>query len=107
MPRVYLHDYRLAVFPDRRFHRQLVDVRFQVFLSLPAVAIESLPEVSLAIKQTDADHRNVQIGRAFDVIAGQYSKPAGVNGKRLMQAEFSREIRHRTRPQNPSVPRAP
>ena len=38
--RLDLHRDGFAVGADRRFHRQMVDVRLQVFFLLPAVAIE-------------------------------------------------------------------
>ena len=69
----------------------------QVLFLLPAVAVEPLPEVSLTVKQPDADQRNVQIGGALDVIAGQNAQAAGINREGLVQAELRREIRHRPR----------
>ena len=93
--------------PDRRFHGQLIDIRLEVFFLLPAVAIQALPEVALAIKQADADQRNTQVGCALDVIAGENAQSAGIYRNRLVQSEFRGEIGHRTRPQNAGVPRAP
>ena len=55
-----LHRHGLAVDSDGGFHRQLVDVRLQIFFLLPAVAIEALAEISLAVKQADADQRNIR-----------------------------------------------
>ena len=55
-----LHRDRLAVWSDGGFHGQLVDVGLEIFFLLPAVAIEPLAEISLAVKQSDADQRNVQ-----------------------------------------------
>ena len=101
------HHHRLAVRPDRRLHRQLVDVGLQVFFLLPAVAIQPLPEISLAIKQADADQRNVQVGSALDMVAGKNAQAAGIDRNRFVQAELSREIRHRARPQNAGMRRAP
>src|SRR5437870_4620426 len=42
-----LSRHRLAVGADREFHWELVEVGFEIFLLLPAVAIESLTEISL------------------------------------------------------------
>ena len=53
-----LHRDRLAVRADRGFHRQLVDVGLEVLFLLPAVAIQPLAEISLAVKQADSDQRN-------------------------------------------------
>ncbi len=105
--RLDLHRDRLALGPDGRLHGQLVDVGRQIFFLLPAVAVQPLAEISLAVKQADADQRNTQVGRALDVIAGQHAESAGINGNRLVQAEFGGEIRDRTRPQNARVPRSP
>src|ERR1019366_783933 len=55
MAGINLHYDRSAVLPDGRFHCQLVDIGFEVLLALPAVAIESLAEISLAIKQAHAN----------------------------------------------------
>ncbi len=102
-----LHRDRLAVRSDRRFHGQLVDIGLEVFFLLPAGAIQALAEISLAVEQADADQRNVQIGRALDVIAGQHAQAAGIFRNGLVQAEFGGEIGHRTRPQNAGVPGSP
>ena len=73
-----------------------VDV--EVFLVLPAVAVEALREIALVVVQTDADERNPEVGRALDVIAGEDAEAAGVDRQRLVQPELRREIRHRPRP---------
>ena len=98
---------RLAVLADRRLHRKLADVGRQVFFLLPAGAVQPLPEISLAIEQADADQRNVQIGRALDVIAGQHAQAAGINRQGFVQAELRRKIGHRPRPQHAGVRGAP
>ena len=92
---------------DGRLHRLLVDVRLEIFFLLPAVLIKPLAEISLAVKQADADQWNIEVGRALDVIAGQDAQSAGIDRNRFVQAEFSREIRHRARPQNAGVRCAP
>src|SRR5262249_41223686 len=53
--RFRLHHYRPAVCSDRQLHRQLIHIGLEILFLLPAVAIEPLPEVTLAIKQADAD----------------------------------------------------
>jgi len=74
---------------------------------LPAIAIEALAEVSLAIKQAHANQRDSEVGGALDVIAGENSKSAGIHRKRFVHAKFGGEISHGTRSQNTGVPRAP
>ena len=101
------HHDRPAVFPDGGFHGKLVDIGLQVLFALPAVAIEALAEISLAIKQAHADERNAEIGGALDVIAGQNSKSSRINRKRFVHAEFGGEIGHGTGPQHAGVARAP
>src|SRR5882724_3520693 len=65
-----------AVGADRRLHRQMIHIGLNVFFLLPAVAIETLPEISLTVEQADADERNIQIGSALDVIACQDAQAA-------------------------------
>ena len=85
----------------------LIDIGLDVFFLLPAGAIEALAEISLAVKQSDADQRNTQVGSALDVIAGQHAEAAGVFRNRNVQAEFGGEVRHRPRPQNAGMPGSP
>jgi hypothetical protein len=85
----------------------LVDIGFEVFFMLPAVAIEALAEISLAIKQAHADQRDAQIGSALDVIARQDSKSTGIDRQRFVHAKFGGEVSHRTGPQHTGVARAP
>ena len=102
-----LHYDRSAVGPDRRFHGKLVDIGLEVFLMLPAVAVKTLAEISLAIKQAHADERDAEIGGALDVIASQNSKSTGIDRERFMHAEFRGEISHGPRPQHAGVARTP
>ena len=107
MARLDLHRHRDAVRSDGRLHGQLGDVPFEVILLLPAVLVQPLAEVALAVKQTDSDQGNTEVGSALDVVARQDTESAGVNRDRLMQPEFRREIGDRPGPQNTSVRRAP
>ena len=107
MTGIDLHHDRSAVFPDGRFHGKLVDIGLQVLLVLPAIAIEALAEIGLAIKQAYADEGDAEIGGALDVIPGQNSKSAGIDGQRLMHAKFGGKISHGTGPQHTGVARAP
>src|SRR6266446_2090621 len=87
-----LYQHGLAIRIDSELHRQFINIGFEIFLLLPAVAVQPLPEISLTIKQADADQWNSEIGCALDVVAGQHAQSAGINRNRFMQAEFSREI---------------
>src|SRR5260370_33885749 len=97
----------LAAGSDGRFHGQLVDIHLQGFFLLPAAAVEPLPEVALAIKQADADERNAQVRGALDMIGGENSQAAGVDGNRFMQSELSGEIGHRAGAQDAGVVGSP
>src|SRR5580692_122083 len=76
MPGIHLYLYRPAIFSDRRFHCQLIDIGLEILFPLPTVAVETLAEISLSIKQTHTNQRNSQIGGALDVIAREHSQSA-------------------------------
>src|SRR6185295_5997047 len=98
--RFNLHVDGLAAYADRRLHRQFVGVRLQVFFLLPAVPIEPLTEISLAVKQADADQWNVEIGCALDVVSRENTKPSRVHRNGLVQPKLGREISDRPGTQN-------
>src|SRR6185312_6752074 len=104
---VNLHDDGLAVRADCRLHGQLAYIALQVFFLLPAVAVEALVKVSLAVEQSDADQRDSKIGSALDVISRENSQASGINGKGLVQAELGGEIRDWARPQDTCMDCAP
>ncbi len=79
----------------------------QILFLLPALAIQALAEVALAVEQADSDQRNIEVGRALDVIAGEHAQAARVNRQRFVQPELGREVRHRPRPQNAGMRGAP
>ena len=106
-PRLNLHHHRLAVLSDCRLHRQLIHVGLQVLFPLPAAVIQPLQKVALPVKQPNPNQRNVQVGRAFDVVARQHAQAAGINWQRFMQPELRGEVGHRTGPQHARVGRAP
>src|ERR1700730_10288455 len=60
----------LALKSDGGLHRQLIGVSRQVLFPLPAISVQTLAEIALAIKQTNADEGNAQVRCALDVIAG-------------------------------------
>ena len=97
----------LAVDSYGGFHRLLVDVGLQIFFLLPAVAIEALEKISVAVKYADADQRDIEIGGALDVIAGKHSESAGIHRNRFVQAELGGKIGHWTRTQRAGMFRAP
>jgi hypothetical protein len=74
---------------------------------LPAIGVKPLAEIPLLVEKPNSDKRNAQIGSALDVVAREYSKPAGVNRYGLVDAKFGRKVSDRTWAKNPSVTRAP
>src|ERR1019366_6862694 len=102
-----LHADGFAVGADGGLHGELIDVGMEVLFVLPALAVEALGEVALAIEQAHADQGNAEVGRAFDMVTGQHAEAARVDGQRFMQAEFSGEIPNRARTQDPGMDGAP
>ena len=92
---------------DGGLHGELIDVGLEILFALPAVLVEALQEVSLAVEEADADERDVEIGCALDVIAGEDAEAAGVDGQRLVQAELGREVGDGARTQHAGVGCAP
>ena len=88
-------------------HGQAVDVGVQVFFLLKTLHIQPLAEISLIVKQANADQRHAQVGSTFDVVAGQHAQAAGINGQRFVQAELGGKVSHRTRLQHAGVRGAP
>ena len=103
-PRVSISiDDGLAVGADGGLHRQLVDVGLEVLFVLPAVLVEALAEVALAVEEADADERDAEVGGALDVVAGEDAEAAGVDRQRLVQAELGGEVGDRAGPQDAGV----
>ena len=75
--------------------RQLVGVEDGVALLLPAVAVERLLEVAVAVEQADADERDAEVGGRLEVVAGEDAEPAGVLRQHRGDAELGREVRDR------------
>ena len=96
-----------AILADGRLHGALIDVGLEVLFTLPAILVEALQEVALAIEQADADEGNIEVGGALDVVAGEDAEAAGVDGQRLVQPELGGEIGHGARPQDAGMFRHP
>jgi hypothetical protein len=65
-----------------------VGVEGRIALLLPAVGIEGLPEVPLAIEQSDGHERDAEVARGLEVVSGEYPEAAGVRRQRLADAEL-------------------
>ena len=59
---------------------------------LPAVGVDVLVQVALRVHEPDGNHRETEVARLFQVVAGEESKPPRVEGKRVVEPVFSREI---------------
>ena len=88
----HLDDERSSGRCRHQLHWHLVEVALRVELGLPAVRIQYLFEVPLAIEQPHADEWQSQIAGGFQVIACEDAEPARVDWERLHQTEFEREI---------------
>ncbi len=58
--------------------RQLSRICFYVGFFLPTFAVEVLPKISEMVKQAYRYQRQAEIARRFQMIAGQHSKPTGI-----------------------------
>src|SRR5579864_6100461 len=79
-PRLDLHSDRFAFPSNSGFHGHLADVGLEVLFLLPTVPVQLLPEIALPVEQTDAHQRKPQVGCALDVVPGENSESAGIDG---------------------------
>ena len=88
-----LEEQRLAVLLAQAARDgEAVHVVLRVALDLPAGGVDLLLEVALAVEQADADERDVEVGGALEVVAGEDAEAAGVDVDGLVQAELHREV---------------
>ena len=97
----------LPVGRARRLGGQQLGGRADVLGVLPAVAVDALAEVRLAVEEPDRDQRQPQVGRALEVVAREHAEAAAVDGQRLVDAELGREVGDRADAQRPGVHRRP
>ena len=57
-------------------HRLAAALQVSGHVELPAVGVEALLEVALAIEERDADERQAQVAGLFDMVAGQHAEAA-------------------------------
>ena len=77
---------------DEWTDRHEVEVVLRIVLHLPAVGVEDLVKIALAVEETDADERQSQVAGRFEVIAGQHTQTARIDAQAFGQAELGREI---------------
>ena len=73
-------------------HRQPVRVLRWKGLELPAVGVQRLVEVALAIQQPDRHQRQAEVAGRLEMIAGEHPETAGVLLQGLRQTELGREV---------------
>ena len=101
------NDDGLSVRTKGRLNRQLGRLDLGVRFLLPALLVDALRKIALDVQQADADEGDAQVGRAFQVVAGQHAQAAGIDRQRLVDAEFGREVGGRPLAENSGVRRAP
>ena len=58
--------------------------------------VDLLFEIAVSIKQRNADEREAEVARRLCVIAGENAQAAGIDRDRFVEAEFRREVGHRS-----------
>ena len=76
----------------QRHDRQLARIVIRVHRLLPAIRIDDLAEVALAIQQADSKDRYAQIACGLELVARDVAEAAGVDGQRLLQHELHAEV---------------
>src|SRR5439155_7154194 len=83
---------RNAFASPHQFQREFADVAFAISFLLPALRIDALLEIAIAIKQTDSNQRQIQIARRLQMVARQNAQAAGIKWQRAMDAELRTKI---------------
>ena len=73
--------------------RQALGIVVRIALGLPIARVEPLPEVPVAVEQTDRDERHAEIRRRLQVVAGEHAEPARVDRQALVEPELAGEVR--------------
>jgi len=60
--------------------------------ALVAVGVEALAEVAAAVEERHPDHREPEVGRRAQAVAGEHPEPAGVRGDRRIEGDLHREV---------------
>src|SRR5207249_10030131 len=74
----------------REWHAVGIDV--DVTLLLPAVGVELLPEVAVAVEQPDTEERDAEATGRLEVVAREDAQPARILGQGLGDPELRREV---------------
>src|SRR5579875_3952332 len=72
--------------------RQIEEIIFRIAFLLPTIDGEVLAEITLAVHQANAHQWQTEVASAFEMIARQYTKTAGIDRDTLVNAELGGEI---------------
>ena len=75
-----------------RLDRKAVEVVLGIGLELPAVRVERLPEVPLAIQETDPGQWEAEVARRLQVVPGGHPEASRIDRQGSGDSEFQREI---------------
>ncbi len=84
----------LAVGAQHGLERQRLRVEPRIVLGLPAVLVDRLLKIPLAVEDADPDETDSKVAGRAGVIAGEYPEPACRDRQRFVEADFGREISH-------------
>ena len=84
----YLKDHRATVFVHHLFQRKLIEVLGFVVGNLLTVNRQGLGEISVTVKETYGSHVDTAVRCFLDIVAGEYTKTAGVNFQCVAQTIF-------------------
>jgi hypothetical protein len=87
------HRERQAVVAGDERSGHAVGIGVDPVLVLPAPRVDALAEVALPVHEADGDHRDREVGRLLEDVAGQRAEPAGVDRQRGMDGELGTEVR--------------
>jgi len=93
--RVDVRDLNHQVFAGRIEHPGdgcCIRVERFVDIQLPPLVVDHLAQVALRVHESDSNHRETKVARLFEVVAGEESEPARIDGKRVVKPVLSREV---------------
>ena len=82
----------LSVLLTQRSDRQLARIIDGIERLLAAIRIEVLAEISLTVKQSNADDWSTQVAGRLHLVAGYVAKSARIDGQRFAQHELHAEV---------------
>ena len=83
---------RIACAVPDELHGKLGDIVLRVDGDLPAVLVDLLFKVAVAVEEADGHQRDIEIAGALQMVAGEHAETAGIDGQGLVQAVFRGEV---------------